>query len=252
MKGDQSIVFRGSLGYFFDRVQGDSVFGQSGNPPTGEQSTVYYSTLQSLAAGGQVLHAPPAMLVYYYDAKIGSSLNFNGGVQMVLPWSSTLDVSYVGSHNFNSVAFGAIPIPSRRAADGPECAGHRDGVSRRSTRIRRGGRARCPGATAFTTDLLRPYRGIGAVNTTWPMYWTHYDSMQVAFNRRLRNGWQAGLSLDVSASGSKAIPCRHSTSCTTAARSRSRPIRRRTTRSCRTSAVRRHSSGPTSCGTCRP
>ena len=64
IKGDQSIVFRGSLGYFFDRVQGDSVFGQSGNPPTGEQSTVYYSTLQTLAAGGQVLHAPPSMLVY--------------------------------------------------------------------------------------------------------------------------------------------------------------------------------------------
>jgi hypothetical protein len=26
------------------------------------------------------------------------------------------------------------------------------------------------------------------------MFWTHYDSMQLAYNRRLRNGWQAGLS----------------------------------------------------------
>ncbi len=73
---------------------------------------MYYSTLQSLAAGGQVLHAPPAMMVYYYDAEIGSSLNWNGGVQMILPWSSSLDISYVGSHNFNSVAFGAISIPT--------------------------------------------------------------------------------------------------------------------------------------------
>ena len=48
---------------------------------------------------------------------------------MVLPWSSTLDVSYVGSHNFNSVSFGAIPIPTGELSDGPECAGHRDGVS---------------------------------------------------------------------------------------------------------------------------
>jgi hypothetical protein len=193
MKGDQTFVFRGSLGYFFDRVQGDSVFGQSGNPPTGEQSTVYYSTLQSLAAGGQVLHAPPAMLVYYYDAEIGSSLNWNGGVQMVLPWSSSLDVSYVGSHNFNSVSFGAVPnamstelsidlnAPDMGTAYLPQ---YQD--STRSSAI--------PGGAAYTTDLLRPYRGIGAVNTTWPRFWTQYDSMQVAYNRRLRNGWSGSFS----------------------------------------------------------
>jgi hypothetical protein len=192
IRGDQSIVFRGSLGYFFDRVQGDSVFGQSGNPPTGEQSTVYYSTLQSLAAGGQVLHAPPAMLVYYYNAEIGSSLNWNSGLQMILPWSSSLDISYVGSHNFNSVAFGAISIPTNEVPmdqNAPDIGTAYLPQYQDPTR----GTSTIPGATAYTTDLLRPYRGIGAVNTTWPMYWSQYDSMQVSFSRRLRNGWQASV-----------------------------------------------------------
>jgi hypothetical protein len=139
------------------------------------------------------LHAPPAMMVYKYDAKIGSSLNFNGGVQMVLPWSSTLDVSYVGSHNFNSVAFGAISIPAGELPidlNAPDIGTAYLAQYQDPTR----GTSTTPGATALTTDLLRPYRGIGAVNQTWPMFWTHYDSMQLSFSRRLRHGWQAGLS----------------------------------------------------------
>ena len=42
---------RGSVGVFYDRLQGDSIFGQIGNPPTGQGSTVVNSTLQSVAAG---------------------------------------------------------------------------------------------------------------------------------------------------------------------------------------------------------
>ena len=230
-RATRASCFRGSLGYFFDRVQGDSVFGQSGNPPTGEQSTVYYSTLQSLAAGGQVLHAPPSMLVYYYDAKIGSSLNWNGGVQMVLPWSSSLDVSYVGSHNFNSVAFGAIPnaMPGELSMDlnapdigtaylaavpGPD-AGHehhprRDRATRRTCCVR----------IAASARSTRPGRCTGRtmIRCRWPSTGDSATAGRPASRTR-------------TASGTKAIPGRRSTSCTTAARSRSGPSRRRTTRS---------------------
>ena len=50
-----------------------------------------------------------------------------------------------------------------------------------------------PGATAVTTDLLRPYRGLGAIVATWPRFYTQYDSIQTSYNRRFRNGWQAGV-----------------------------------------------------------
>jgi hypothetical protein len=193
VRGNQSFVLRGSMGYFYDRVQGDSVFGQSGNPPTGEQSTVYYSTLQNLAGGQQKLHAPPVMLVYYYNAEIGSSLAWNGGAQMLLPWESSLDISYVGSHNFNSVAYGAISTPTGENPidmNAPDFGTAYLPQYQDPTK----GTSAIPGATAYTTDLLRPYRGIGAVNTTWPRFWSQYDSLQVSYNRRMKNHWQAGLS----------------------------------------------------------
>ena len=52
------------------------------------------------------------MLIYDYDAKIGASTSWNGGVQMMLPWSLALDISYVGTHGFNSVSFGSISVPA--------------------------------------------------------------------------------------------------------------------------------------------
>src|SRR4030095_15019978 len=45
--GTQRIVVRGSVGVFYDRLQGHSIFGQIGNPPTGQGSAVVNSTLQS-------------------------------------------------------------------------------------------------------------------------------------------------------------------------------------------------------------
>jgi len=55
-----------------------------------------------------------------------------------------------------------------------------------------------PGATSLPTDMLRPYRGLGAIYTTWSRFWTQYDSIQTSFNRRFRNGWQAGFNYTLS------------------------------------------------------
>ncbi len=192
LTGSQRFVIRGSLGYFYDRLQGDAIFGQIGNPPNGQGSTVFNSTLQTIAAGTTKLQPAPISLIHYYDAKIGSSLTWNGGVQMVLPWSSSLDVSYVGAHNFNSVAFGTISVPAGQqpldlnAPDtGTAYLPQYQDPTLSST---------IPGAAAFTADLLRPYRGLGSIITTWPRFHTQYDSVQTAYSRRFRNGWQAGLS----------------------------------------------------------
>jgi hypothetical protein len=75
-------------------VTGDAI----GNPPTGQGSTVVNSTLQQVAQGTSGVQPPPVVLISDYDAKVGASTSWNGGVQMVLPWSSALDVSYVGTH----------------------------------------------------------------------------------------------------------------------------------------------------------
>ena len=195
--GTQRIVVRGSVGVFYDRLQGDSIFGQIGNPPTGQGSTVVNSTLQQVAQGTAGVQPPPVMLIYDYDAKIGASTSWNGGVQMVLPWSSALDVSYVGTHNYNSVSFGSISVPPNSDPmdlNAPDIGTaylpqYQDPTAPAST---------IPGARAVATDLMRPYPGLGAIIATRPIFYTQYESLQTSFNRRFRNGWQAGINWTLS------------------------------------------------------
>ena len=103
---------RQRLGYFYDRLQGDSIFGQSGNPPVGQQSTVFNSTLQQVAAGAP--RAPgaagePHLLLRREDRLVAElERRHPDGAALVV---SSLDVSYVGAHNFNAVAFGSISTP---------------------------------------------------------------------------------------------------------------------------------------------
>jgi hypothetical protein len=193
LHGDQKIVLRGSFGVFYDRLQGDSIFGQIGNPPTGQSATVYYNTLQNVAAGANALVNTPTLVIYRHDAKIGAAASWNAGVQMQLPWSSALDVSYVGTHNYNSVAFGSISTPGGHQPidlNAPDLGTaylpqYQDPTLAAS---------QVPGATAVTANLMRPYPGYGAIVQTWPRFYTQYDSIQTSLNRRFSHGWSAGVS----------------------------------------------------------
>jgi hypothetical protein len=192
LTGTQAMVVRGAIGLFFDRSQGDSIFGQIGNPPNGQASTVFNSTLQSVAGGTTLLRAAPSLSVYNYDSELLSSTHWNLGVQMALPWSSSLDVSYVGSNNFNSIAFGAIGTPAGSLPldlNAPDLGTAYLPQYQDPTL----GTSAIPGATALPTDLLRPYPGLGAIVSTWPRFGNRYDSIQMSYNRRYRGGWQGGL-----------------------------------------------------------
>jgi len=84
-------------------------------------------------------------------------VQWQGGVQMTLPWASSLDVSYVGNHgydrlgafqggssvNLNAVDFGTAYLPENQ-----------DPTLGTST---------VPGASAYTANLLRPYRGLSTI-----------------------------------------------------------------------------------------
>ena len=95
------MVVRGGFGMFFDRLNGNTVYNQVGNPPVGKSTNVRNGNLQTLGQSGLVTQTPSSMTVFYYDSKLPTSLQWNIGTQMTLPWSSSLDVSYVGSHAYN-------------------------------------------------------------------------------------------------------------------------------------------------------
>src|SRR5688572_19710343 len=181
VSGTQRMVVRGGFGVFFDRLNGNTVYNQVGNPPVGVSTNVRNGNLQTLGQSGLVTQTPSPMTVFYYDSDLPTSLQWNIGTQMTLPWSSSLDVSYVGSHAYNILGQNPdVNSPDLGVAYLPQ---NQDPTLSSTT----------PGAAAVTTDLMRPYRGLGAINTTWGKNWNGYDSIQMSLNRRFRDGVQATL-----------------------------------------------------------
>jgi hypothetical protein len=199
--GRQRFVLRGGAGLFYDRPNASTTTPAAGNPPTARNITVRYGQLQSLGRGGLTTEGPPALAgLWVYDTgALPTSTQWNGGMQAMLPWAVSLDVSYVGQHsshevqtvNLNAVDFGAAFLPENR-----------DPTLAPTT---------TPGATANSTDLLRPMPGYSTITQMQQGGWTTYHSIQVSFNRRFRNGMSFGFNdtMGLSQNGNTAPRLQH-------------------------------------------
>ncbi|HET7697433.1 MAG TPA: carboxypeptidase-like regulatory domain-containing protein [Vicinamibacterales bacterium] len=177
--GRQNLVLRGGGGLFFDRPAGNSIYQQVQNPPTIRNVTLRYSTLQSLTSG-LATEAPPTLTVYQYESGLPSTWQWNGGVQMVLPWAVALDVEYTGQHAYNlveNVNINAIDFGTAYLA-----ANQDPTVS-----------SALPGGAAVTADQMRAFRGFGSITQAQPRGWLTSHSLQMSFNRRFRNGVSFGF-----------------------------------------------------------
>ena len=108
------------------------------------------------------------------------------GVQMALPWASSLDVSYVGNRgvnrlgglqsgnlvNQNAVDLGAAFLPQNQD---PTL-----------------GAPSIPGGSANVDNLLRTFRGLGNINQNTTDFYDLYHSIQTAYQRRFQNGFSFG------------------------------------------------------------
>jgi len=130
----------------------------------------------------------PGLSIFQYDAKVPSSVQWNGGVQMALPWSSSLDVSYVGNHGYNRMgSFQGGTTVNLNAVDfgTAYAAAYQDPTKVTKSAV--------PGADSLTDNLLRPYRGLANINRQTTAFYDTYHSIQTSFNRRFRNGVQFGV-----------------------------------------------------------
>jgi hypothetical protein len=194
LTGAQSVIIRGGAGLFYDRPDGNTVFSIPGNPPLSTSQDLRNGQLQTLGTGLSTVGVP-SLSIFQYNSKIPSSVQWNAGVQMTLPWSSSLDVSYVGNHgynrlgafqggqtvNLNAVDFGAAYLPQNQDPTF-------------------GGSSAVPGANAVTTNLLRPFRGLSTIAQQTTDFHDTYHSIQSSFNRRFRNGVQFGVNYTLSLS----------------------------------------------------
>jgi hypothetical protein len=193
ISGDQSLVFRGGAGLFYDRPDGNTVFSIPGNPPIATSTDLRNGTLQNLGQGlsfGPV----PALVIFQYKAKVPASVQWQAGIQKTLPWASVVDLSYVGNHgynrlggfqggttvNLNAIDFGAAYLPQNQD-------------------LTKGAPA-FPGQNALPGNIIRPYRGFSNIAQNTTEFEDTYHSLQSNFNRRFRNGFSFGVNYVLSLS----------------------------------------------------
>ena len=125
LRGDQTLVIRGGAGVFYDRTNISNMYDSVKNPPFSEQTTMRFGFLQDLRAS--VAPSPASALwATQYDQPLPITTQWNGGVQMALPFGMVVDVAYNGQQ-------------SKYGTQNREHQQHRPGygVPARSTRIPR-------------------------------------------------------------------------------------------------------------------
>jgi hypothetical protein len=187
LSGTQRWVFRGGAGVYYDRPRpGDA---QALAAITGESVTVRYSQLQSLGVGGLTTQGASQITAYEYEARLPRTTTWNSGMQMMLPWSTALDVAYtgraarnqqIGGQNFpiniNTIDLGTAFNP---ALQDPTLAP-----------------SAIPGASSLAAQVPNAVRGYrGYSNILYRQYdgWRNFHSIEVGVNRRFRNGVQFGF-----------------------------------------------------------
>jgi hypothetical protein len=192
VNGNQKLVLRGSIGLFYDRPEGNSVFSSVANPPQASSITQQWSTLQAANSG---VSSGPVSLIQDFEpsSKLPSDTQWNFGAQAALPWSSSVGVSYVGHHGYNlltnqscgtcftdinSIDLG-VTLPAGTAlVDGVVSNGQ--GIDPTT-----GG--------AKTTNLIRPIQGYSAIRIQEAKYYRTFHSIQSDFTRRFRDGVSFGV-----------------------------------------------------------
>jgi hypothetical protein len=182
VSGTQKFVVRGSLGIYFDRPRGGNAQALVGNTFVSTLQTLRYSQLQSL--GGLRTQSPAQLTAYEYDAKLPTSTEYSIGTQMMIPWSTSLDVAYVGHHNYNAELTRQInDVDIGSGFDSTK----QDPTSAPST---------TPGASSLAAlypDLVRGYKGYTRIAMRTYDGWRQYDAIQFSINRRLQNGISFGF-----------------------------------------------------------
>ncbi len=181
ISGTQRFVLRGSFGIYFDRPRGGNAQALVGNTFVSTLQTLRYSQLQSL--GGLLTQSPAQLTAYQDHSKLPTSTEWSTGIQMLIPWSTSVDVAYVGHHNYNAELTGNINDVDIGTAFDP------------TSRIRRARRAprRCDVARGPVPRSGARLPGLHADRAARYNGWRSYHAIQFSINRRFKNGVAFGF-----------------------------------------------------------
>jgi hypothetical protein len=168
-RGKNNMAIRGGFGLFYDRPEGNLLFGGTGNGPVNSPPFVVSATYEngSLSApGGGSVPAPAplgAIAAINPDLKVPRSWNWSLGVQRELPWGVFGEVSYVGSkgqHLLRQPDINQAPFEALTANNA------------------------LPAAQRVSENYLRPYKGYSTIGMRVSDADSEYNALQVYLSRR--------------------------------------------------------------------
>jgi hypothetical protein len=185
--GSQRIVVRGGFGIFYDRPDGHRAFTNVTNPPVVSSSTAQWGQLTQISNPQFPVGPVSNLFVTRFHDNVPSDAQWNLGVQVALPWSSSVDVAYVGHHAYNILNSGDNQAINLNTID-------------LGTTFLASSQDPTTAGSVLPDNLLRPFRGYGSIQQNSSQFYRTYHSLQTTFNRRFRNGvsfnvaWTLGLS----------------------------------------------------------
>jgi hypothetical protein len=183
LTGRQQLVWRGAIGTYFDRARPGNAHAIIRNKS--ELVTVRYAQLQNLGSGGLTTKGVPTIAPFEYESKLPTATEWNSGVQMMLPWATSLDVAYTGRHDYNAEQTINLNTVDIGTGFNPAL---QDPTSAPST---------IPGASSLAAqnpNQVRGYRGYGTITYREYSGWRNFHSIEVSVNRRFNDGVQFGFS----------------------------------------------------------
>jgi len=183
LTGRAKTVLRGGFGMMYERIQGNDMYNSGANIPFSDSVTysgVSLSSPNTSLLTGQTLTAPilPAGIqgLNSTDYKLPLSMQFSLGVQQALGAKTVLSVAYVGVQDRHQSENELLNLPAPSVLP-----------------------ALINNTVQFNS--VNPYPGYGAINLYNNDANSHYNSLQISLNSRLRSD----LTFQVAYTHSKAI-----------------------------------------------
>jgi hypothetical protein len=166
---DRETAIRGGLGLFYDRPEGNLLFGGGGNGPVNSPPYILSSQYENgnlSAPGGGAAPAPAPLnniAAIDPDLRVPRSWNWSVSLQRELPWGFFGEVGYIGSQGQNLLRQPDINQPSFEDLEA---------------------NAALPAAQRANTNFLRPFKGYSQILMRVSDANSSYHGLQLFLSKR--------------------------------------------------------------------